>query len=343
MRLLVICLFALLVVLSLLGSGTLNGVVGAPGGVPSSVTQWWGSLEPLARQYEVDPLLIAAVMMQESGGDPRARSWAGANGLMQVLDGPFEPNSNLESGIRILATNLKTFKNVRAALAAYNAGPGLSDADVASYPAQRFAGVRGAARQAGASLADFDKYYVYLPAETRKYVPAVMAYYERFSNGTATLSATGGPIRMPLDRFNWTPTFGKDIGNGQAAHSGEDLMAPCGTPVKAAFNGTIVYRGCLYGNCRDGGATNGATGHGLVVIEQFDANRYAVYAHLANYVTDRDVKAGDMVGTIGMTGWSLGCHLHYAIWNGSLDDLLKDTGKGWIDPKQYFPTAVLSQ
>ena len=103
MRLLVICLFALLVVLSLLGSGTLNGVVGAPGGVPSSVTQWWGSLEPLARQYEVDPLLIAAVMMQESGGDPRARSWAGANGLMQVLDGPFD--SIASSRLRISATH----------------------------------------------------------------------------------------------------------------------------------------------------------------------------------------------------------------------------------------------
>jgi murein DD-endopeptidase MepM/ murein hydrolase activator NlpD len=341
MRLLVGCLAALLVVLSLLGSGTLNVASQPPSAVPASVTQWWGTLEPLARQYDVDPLLVAAVMTQESGGDPFARSWAGANGLMQVLDGPFEPNSNLESGIHILATQLQAFKNVRAALAAYNAGPGLSDADAALNPAMKYAGVRGAARQAGASVNDFDKYYAYLPAETRKYVPAVMALYDKFSNGTAALSATGGPIRMPLDQFTWTPTFGKDIGNGQPAHTGEDLIASCGTPVKAMFNGTLVYRGCLYGNCKDGGAANGATGHGLVVIEQFDANRYAVYAHLANYVTDKDVRAGDLLGTVGMTGWTLGCHLHYAIWNGSLEDLLKDTGKGWVDPKQYFPTAVL--
>ncbi len=341
MRLLVICLIALLVVLSLLGSGALNVASVPPSVVPSSVTQWWGTLEPRAHQYGVDPLLVAAVMMQESGGDPQARSWAGANGLMQVLDGPFEPNMNLESGVHILATNLQMFKNVRAALAAYNAGPGLSDADAAANPSLRFAGVRGAARQAGVSVNDFDKYYMYLPAETRKYVPAVMAYYEKFSNGTAAMNAQGGPIRMPLDKFTWTPTYGKDIGNGQPTHTGEDLLAPCGTPVKAAFNGAIVYRGCLYGNCKDGGVANGATGHGLVAIEQFDANKYAVYAHLANYVSDKDVKAGDVVGTIGMTGWTLGCHLHYAIWQGSLNDLLNGSGKGWVDPKQYFPMAVL--
>jgi len=97
-----------------------------------------------------------------------------------------------------------------------------------------------------------------LPAETRKYVPAVMAYYEKFSNGNATLSMTGNPIRMPLDKLNWSPTYGKDIGNGQPTHTGEDLLAPCGTPVKAAFNGTITYRGCLSGHCRDGGEAAGA-------------------------------------------------------------------------------------
>ena len=340
MRLLVLCLIALLLVLSLLGSGVISIPSDSPTGVPASITQWWSLIQPTADRYQVDPMLVAAVMTQESGGNRDSRSRAGANGLMQVLDGPFDPATNVETGVRMLANHLKTFGNVKAALAAYNAGPGVGDADLAANPGLKFSGVRGAARQAGVAPDQFDKYVQYLPAETRRYVPAVLAFYDRYSGGSAVFNAVNdGPVRFPLDKFRWTPTFGKNIGNGQAAHSGEDLMAPCGTPVKAAFNGDIAYRGCLYGNCKDGGVANGATGHGLVVVEQFESNKYAVYAHLANYVSDKSVNAGDLLGTIGMTGWTLGCHLHYAIWQGTLEDLLKEKGNGWLDPKKFFPAA----
>lgn len=340
MRLLVLCLVAMLVVLSLLGSGVIGMPDDSPAGVPAAITQWWSLIQPAADRYQVDPMLVAAVMMQESGGNRDSRSRAGANGLMQVLNGPFDPSSNVDSGVRILAGHLKTFGSVRVALAAYNAGPGVGDADLAANADLKFAGVRGAAREAGVTPDQFDKYLQYLPAETRRYVPAVMAFYDRYNGGPTVFNTVNdGSIRFPLDKFRWTPTFGKNIGNGQAAHSGEDLIAPCGTPVKAAFNGEIVYRGCLYGNCKDGGVANGATGHGLVVVEQFEPTKYAVYAHLANYVSDKTVKAGDLVGTIGMTGWTLGCHLHYAIWQGTLEDLLKAKGNGWLDPKRFFPTA----
>jgi murein DD-endopeptidase MepM/ murein hydrolase activator NlpD len=340
MRLLALCLIVLLVVLGLLGTGVVSVPDTNPAGVPASITQWWSLIQPAADRYQVDPMLVAAVMMQESGGNRDSRSRAGANGLMQVLDGPFDPAQNVENGVRMLAAHLKTFGNVRAALAAYNAGPGVLDSELAANPGLKFAGVRGAAREAGVTPDQFDKYFQYLPAETRRYVPAVMAFYDRYSGGATVFNAVNdGPVRFPLDRFRWTPTFGKNIGNGQPTHTGEDLIAPCGTPVKAAFNGDIAYRGCLYGNCKDGGVANGATGHGLVIVEQFEPDKYAVYAHLANYVGDKTVKAGDLVGTIGMTGWTLGCHLHYAIWQGTLEDLLKEKGNGWLDPKKFFPSA----
>ncbi len=337
MRLLLFCLAGLLMILSWLGSGSFN-VGPAPDAVPATITRWWGLIGLTADQYQVDPLLIAAVMMQESGGNPDARSSAGANGLMQVLGGPFDPQTNVSEGVRILAGHLQTFKNVRVALAAYNAGPGLSDEDAKANPAQKFAGVRGAARQAGVPVNQFDKYFPFLPAETRRYVPAVLAIYERFAGGLAAMTAQGEPVRWPLDKFAWSPTFGKNIGNGQAAHSGEDLIAPCGTSVKATFSGKIVHRGCLYGNCKDGGISEGATGHGLSVIQQFEPNKFAVYAHLSDFTREDGARAGDVIGHIGMTGWTTGCHLHYAIWNGTLEDLLKG-GNQWLDPKKYFPTA----
>ncbi len=343
MRALALAVGALLAGVFLLVTGIISLGDNSQAGMPASVTQWWGLIEQAAERYQVDPLLVAAVMTQESHGNPIARSSAGANGLMQVLGGPLDPGTNIDNGVRILAGHLQTFKDTRVALAAYNAGPGATDATAAANPALRLGGVRGAARLAGVPVSEFDRYVQFLPAETQRYVPAVMALYDRFSGGQLTVNTADGPVRFPLDKFHWTPTFGKNTGNGQFVHTGEDLMAPCGTPVKAAFNGDIVYRGCLYGNCKDGGAAAGATGHGLVVVEQFEPDKYAVYAHLANYVSDKSVKAGDLVGTIGMTGWTTACHLHYAIWQGTLPDLLKGTGNHWQDPKKYFPTAYLKQ
>lgn len=343
MRLLVGCLIALLIVLSLLGSGVINidnlSMLPTTERVPSSITQWWGLIETSANQYDVDPFLVAAVMMQESGGNPDSRSPAGANGLMQVLNGPFDPTINVDRGVAILAKHLQTFQDTRIALAAYNAGPGLSDeAAVNASANMKYAGARGAARKAGVPVSEFDKYVQYLPAETRRYVPAVLAYYDRFRGGPQTVNTYSGPVRFPLDKFTWTPTYGKNTGNGQAWHTGEDLLAPCGSAVKAAFDGEIAYRGCLYGNCKDGGVANGATGHGLVIIQQFEPDKYAVYAHLANYVAAKYAAAGDVVGFIGMTGWTRGCHLHYAIWQGTLEDLLKDNNaRTWLDPKKFFP------
>ncbi|MBI5880384.1 MAG: M23 family metallopeptidase [Chloroflexi bacterium] len=337
MRLLFACLVILLLVLSLLGSGVINLDSMPPERVPASITQWWGLIEASSNQYDVDPFLVAAVMMQESGGNPDSRSSAGANGLMQVLNGPFEPTTNVDRGVAILARNLQMFQDVRVALAAYNAGPGLPDADAVNNATIRYAGVRGAARKAGVPAGEFDKYVQYLPAETRRYVPAVMAYYDRFRGGPVTVNQYDGIVRYPLDKFTWFASYGRNTGNGQPWHTGEDLSAPCGTAVKAAFDGDVVYRGCLYGNCKDGGVANGATGHGLVVIQQFEPDKYAVYAHLASYVSDKSAKAGDVVGFIGMTGFTRGCHLHYAIWQGGLDDLLKGNGRTWLDPKKFFP------
>ena len=52
---------------------------------PENIQKWKPMIESTAVEAGLDPNLIAAVMLQESGGDPHAYSTSGAVGLMQVM------------------------------------------------------------------------------------------------------------------------------------------------------------------------------------------------------------------------------------------------------------------
>lgn len=91
-------------------------------------------IEDASHRHQIDPNLVRAVIKVESNYDPQAVSYAGAKGLMQLMDGTaeylgvqnsFDPSQNIEGGVKYLAQQLQTFDgDVRLALAAYNAGPG---------------------------------------------------------------------------------------------------------------------------------------------------------------------------------------------------------------------------
>ena len=81
----------------------------------------------------VDPVLLYAIMHQESTFKRRAISPKGARGLMQLMPGTaarygvtniFDPRQNIEGGARYMRFLLDTFNNVDLALAGYNAGEG---------------------------------------------------------------------------------------------------------------------------------------------------------------------------------------------------------------------------
>lgn len=93
-------------------------------GIPASVRRWAFLIVPAARRYQLDPNLVAAVMTMESNGDPLALSPAGARGLMQILDGPWDPATNVDTGARMLSSLYAEFGDWRLVLAGYNAGPG---------------------------------------------------------------------------------------------------------------------------------------------------------------------------------------------------------------------------
>lgn len=94
-----------------------------------------------AQRYELDWRLVTAQMYQESHFDPKATSWVGAQGLMQVMpqtalelkiDNLAQPENGIHAGIKLLARYSRIFASagvkekdrIRFALAAYNCGPG---------------------------------------------------------------------------------------------------------------------------------------------------------------------------------------------------------------------------
>ncbi len=85
-----------------------------------------------AREHGLDPLLVKAMIKVESNFNPDAVSPAGAMGVMQLMPGTaervgvadaFDPDENIEGGIKYMAMLMKLFNNnTTLALAGYNAG-----------------------------------------------------------------------------------------------------------------------------------------------------------------------------------------------------------------------------
>ena len=102
--------------------------------IPDSLSSFRNLISRSAARHGLDPALVSAVIMQESGGNPQAVSPAGARGLMQLMPSTadslgiadcFDPEQNVEGGTRYLRRMLEQFGgDEKLALAAYNAGPG---------------------------------------------------------------------------------------------------------------------------------------------------------------------------------------------------------------------------
>lgn len=91
------------------------------------------SILAYSEYYNIDPRLIVALVIAESGFRIEATSPKGAMGLGQLMPGTarglgvtnaYDPNENLEAAIRLMRGHLDRYGHLALALAAYNAGSG---------------------------------------------------------------------------------------------------------------------------------------------------------------------------------------------------------------------------
>ena len=153
-----------------------------------------------SEQNAISPFLVLAVIRQESGFNPRARSWVPAYGLMQIVprfagievmialgrgaigpnaDALYDPNQNIEIGTTYLrlihSVHFKDLQNTAQqhviSICAYNWGPDRLKKLLVRHPEML--------------KSDFQTFYAdllpRLPAETRDYVQKVLAYEHEFS------------------------------------------------------------------------------------------------------------------------------------------------------------------
>lgn len=138
-------------------------------GMSAAKTPYAHLFQLASQKFGVPVKILQAVAKAESGFNALAGSPAGAKGLMQLMPATFaslgvggnifDPKQNIFAGAKYLAQQMKKFKSLKLALAAYNAGPG----------------------NAGLALTSF--------AETIKYVARVLKFLEGFGG----FRAMGGP------------------------------------------------------------------------------------------------------------------------------------------------------
>jgi len=159
----------------------------------------------------------------------------------------------------------------------------------------------------GSYLAEGDIVAAEFVNQGRRYT----AYRFRKSDGHfAWFSEDGRPIqksflRIPVDFTRISSSFSvarmHPILGRMRAHKGVDYAAPTGTPIHAAGDGVIKFKGWM-------------NGYGNFVIVQHSGTISTAYGHMSRFASEhvgQHVGQGQVIGYVGMTGLATGPHLHY--------------------------------
>lgn len=149
--------------------------------------------------------------------------------------------------------------------------------------------------------------------EDQREIQAKIQSYIRAKEELARANRPGDmpPLPSHSGRFQWpvrgkiTSTLGTRVHpvfKTKTVHTGIDISAPNGTPVKAAGTGDVLYSGWL-------------RGYGQIIIMDHGGGYSTVYAHLSRISVSEGqrITAGQVIGNVGDTGVTTGAHLHFEV------------------------------
>lgn len=245
-------------------------------------------VDKYAARHEI-PLHIARNLVRvESGGRQSAVSRTGARGVMQLTPATAralgvdinDPEQNIEGGMRYLRLQYARFGRWDLALAAYHAGP---------HAVIKYNGV---------------------PPKSQAYVTRVLGSAKSTSPAKSqpqqaplegqrdeTPQLDGGPL-WPV-RGVVTAGFGQ---HGRRFHSGVDISAPQGTPIRAARAGRVILSDWHYD-------------YGRTVILDHGNGVSTLYGHASRLLVNpgKSVQAGQVIALVGCTGRCTGPHVHFEV------------------------------
>jgi murein DD-endopeptidase MepM/ murein hydrolase activator NlpD len=165
-----------------------------------------------------------------------------------------------------------------------------------------------ALRDARDRRADVKKQYEQYKAEQERIAAIARAAAAKAQGG----QTAGVPIQIGSGGLAW-PTPGAGISGNvgprihpvygyRSCHTGTDISASGGTPIRAAAAGVVV-------SVQNGGP------YGLHTLIQHGSGISTMYAHqsTSSVSPGQKVAQGDVIGTVGSTGWSTGPHLHFEV------------------------------
>jgi len=163
----------------------------------------------------------------------------------------------------------------------------------------------------------------------RKNSPTSRKASHRDLENTDTEDTGAGPEPDSRFRLVWPVegTYSRGFARTRVwkSHTGVDILAPEGTPIRAAQNGTVLFSG----NPAAISAYRGFKTYGIMVVIDHDNGFATIYAHCSKALvrTGRRVRQNDTIAWVGSTGNATGSHVHLELrYNGEA-----------VKPEKYFP------